>query len=179
MRLESNSGRILVAVVLAALVALPAASKEAAPAPEVADLAAGPGGLSWAPRVDYARLVLTVKGGGHTLTTDFKGGTPTFAPVDSEGYLLPDGVYNWELTVVPRALDANNKTYRGARRSTDGRSQQDGVAPAGMVQSGSFTILNGAIVDPGLSEPASAPVARPGTRGAAQGDIDDSDAGNQ
>ena len=175
MRLESNSGRILAAVVLAALVALPAVSEEARP-PEVADMTAGPGGLSWAPRVDYAKLVLTVKGGGHTLTTEFKaGGTPTFAPVDEEGYLLPDGVYNWELTVAPRPLDANNHYYRSDEPSEDGRSMKAGTAPEGRIQSGTFTIANGAIVDSGLTEtPSRAPEPE-----APAADIDDSDAANQ
>ena len=175
MRLESNRSRILVAVVLAALVALPAVSKEA-PEPEVADLSATPGGLSWAPRVDYEKLTLTVKGSGHVLTTEFDGGLVTFAPVDAEGYSLPDGTYNWELTVQPRALDANNHMYRSDEPSEDGRSFKAGTAPEGRIQSGSFTIANGGIVDPGLTEspaPAAAESAAPAA------DIDDSDAANQ
>ncbi len=175
MILESNSRRVFVAVVLATLVALPAVSQEAR-APEVADMIAGPGGLAWAPRVQFDKLVLTVTGGGHTLTSEFKGGTPTFAPVDAEGYLLPDGAYNWELTVIPRALDANNHHFSSDQPSVDGRSIKPGTAPEGLVQSGSFTIANGAIVDPGLAESTSRAAPE---RDAPAADVDDSDAANQ
>lgn len=176
MRFESNSRGVLVAVVLAALVALPAVSEEAR-APEVADMITGPGSISWAPRVDYAKLVLTVKGGGHTLTSEFKGGAVSFAPVDEEGYLLPDGTYNWEISVIPRALDANNHHYRSDQPSKDGRSVKAGTAPEGRTQSGSFTIANGAIVDPGLTETAAR--APEPAAAAAAADVDDSDAANQ
>ena len=174
MRLESNSGKVLAAVVLAALVALPAVAAEIG-ATKVADMTAGPGGISWAPRVSFDKLVLTVKGGGHTLTSEFDAGTVSFVPVDAEGFQLPDGTYNWEISVIPPALDANNHHYRGDQPSADGRSLKAGTAPESLSQSGSFTIANGAIVDPGLAEtPSKAP--EPEAKAA---DIDDSDAAHQ
>ncbi len=176
MSLESNSRRVFVAVVLAALVALPAVSEEATKAPEVADMTTGPGSIAWAPRIEFDKLVLTVKGGGHTLTSEFRGGRPSFAPVDPEGYLLPDGTYSWELTVIPRALDANNHHFRSDEPSADGRSFKAGTTPEGRVQSGSFTIANGAIVDPTPVEPESRAAPQPE---AAAAEVDDSDAANQ
>jgi hypothetical protein len=174
---KSNSRRILAALVLAALVALPAIAEEAS-ASRVAAMNASPGSISWNPLVSFDKLVLTVQGDDYTSTQEFTGGRPHFAPVDDEGYLLPDGTYSWELTVIPRALDANNNNYRSAEPSADGRSLKAGIAPEGLVQSGSFTIANGAIVDPGLIEPESNG-ARPATRAAEAADIDDSDAANQ
>ena len=175
---ESNHRKILAALVLAALVALPAIADEPSAAPRVASMSTAPGGLSWAPRVSFDKLVLTVQGGDFTSTQEFTSGQPYFAPVDAEGYQLPDGTYTWELTVIPRALDANGKTYRSAQPSADGRSMKEAQAPEGLIQSGSFTITGGAIVDPNLSEPESA-APRPATRAAAAADIDDSDAANQ
>ena len=172
---ESSSRVVLAAVVLAALVAMPAISEEATP--KVATMQAGPGGISWAPHVAFDKIVLTVAGGDVVITEEFDGGNPYFAPVDAEGYQLADGNYSWELTVVPRALDANDNTFRSDRLSEDGRSISKGEAPEGLVQSGSFTIINGAIADPGVSEPES---GRSAPRAAdASADIDDSDAANQ
>ena len=78
--------------------------------------------------------------------------------------------------MIPRALDANNHTFRSDQPSADGRSVKAGTAPQGLVQSGSFTIANGAIVDSGLAEPESASAPQ---RNAAAADVDDSDAANQ
>jgi hypothetical protein len=162
-----ESKKIWVAVVLAALVALPTFAQQEA-TPTVAAVEAGPGSISWEPRVSFDKLVLTVEGGGYHTTQEFTG-RPYFAAVDPEGYQLPDGSYTWELTVVPRTRPAS----RGAaEESADGRSTQAGEASEALVQSGSFTIVNGAIVAPG---PAA---ARPGTRAATSDDVDDSDEAN-
>lgn len=163
-----ESKKIWVAVVLAALVALPSLAQENA-APAVAAVEAGPGAISWSPQVSYDKLVLTVQGGGYHTTREFTG-RPTFTPVDPDGYLLPDGSYTWELTVVTRGSNAR----RGAAgESADGRSVEAAEAPEALVQSGSFTIADGAIVAPAAGGP------RPGTRGDAADEVDDSDEGNQ
>ncbi len=173
--INSNRATILAALALVALVALPAIAEES-PEPAVAAMATSPGSISWAPRVSFDKLVLTVQGDGFSTTREFTG-KPHFAPVDAEGYTLPDGTYTWELTAAPPALEANNHHYRSDEPSADGRSMKKGTTPRGLVQSGSFTIANGAIVDPDQVEPVTA--KRPAaTRAAAAADIDDSDEGN-
>jgi hypothetical protein len=174
--IESKHKGVWAAVVLAALVALPAAAAEPAPAPQAAVLNATPGSLNWTPNVTFDKLVLSVSGGGFTKTEEFTGGAPHFTPVDNEGYLLPDGNYTWQLTVIPRALDANDSHFRSSVPSADGRAMKAAEAPGGLTQTGSFTISGGAIADPNLAEGPSARAAEQSNAGA---DIDDSDAANQ
>jgi hypothetical protein len=179
--LEGNRSKVWPAVLLAALVALlalPAVSQEAAEAPAVATMRTAPGSVSWAPLVSYDKLVLTVSGGGFTATREFTGGGVHFAAVDPEGYQLPDGTYSWEITVIPPALGLNKTLIRSDERWDNGRSQRVGTAPEALVQSGSFTIADGAVVDPSPIEPDSAE-PRPGIRAAEAADIDDSDQANQ
>ena len=176
--LESNRRRLWAAVLLAALVALPAVAQEAAEAPAVATMQTAPGSVSWAPLASFDKLVLTVQGGGFSSTREFSGGSAHFAPVDPEGYQLPDGTYNWELRVIPPPLSFNRTLVRSDEISDNGRTHKLGVAPEPLVQCGTFTIANGAIVDPGLVEPESVG-ERPGTRAAEPADIDDSDPVNQ
>ncbi len=176
--LESSRRKVWVAVLLAALVALPAVSQEAAEAPSAATMKTAPGSVSWQPLVSFDKLVLTVQGGGFLSTREFVSGEAHFAPVDPEGFQLPDGTYNWEIRMIPPALAFNDSLVRSNERRGGGRSQNFGTAPEPVVQSGSFTIANGAIVDPELTEPESTG-GRPGTRTAESTDIDDSDAAHQ
>ena len=172
---ESNRRRLVAAAVLACLVALPAASQEAAEAPIVAAMRTAPGSITWEPLVGYEKLTLTVQGGGYISTRELAGGSVYFAPVDPEGFQLPDGTYSWEIRLVRPALEFNSILIRSDQMLDNGRAQRLGIGPEPLVQSGSFTIANGAIVDPGLTEPRSA-VAAPGAAAAA--DIDDSDDAN-
>ena len=174
--LESNRRKAWAAVLLAALVALPAAS-QTMEAPAVSTMRANPGAVSWEPLVSYDKLVLTVQGGGFASTREFTGGGVHFAPVDPEGYQLPDGTYSWEIRVIRPALELNDTLIRSDRQWDNGRSRELGTAPEPLVQSGSFTIANGAIADPTLEEERE-------PRGAAQQaarsvEVDDSDAANQ
>ena len=173
--LESKRRSAWAAAILVVLVALPAIGQEAAQEPAVASMRTGPASVSWEPLVGYDKLTLTVQGGGYLSTREHTGGSVHFAPVDPDGYLLPDGTYSWEIRVVPRALEFNRILVRSDELSDGGRTQKLGTGPEPLVQSGSFTIAGGAIVDPGLTEPPSAE-AQPGDEAAA--DIDDSDEAN-
>lgn len=172
--LESSRRKWWAAVLLAALVALPAVAQEAAEAPAVATMRTAPGSVSWAPLTSFDKLVLTVQGEEFSSTREFTSGSLHFAPVDPDGYQLPDGTYNWEIRVIPPALSFNSTVVRGDEISDNGRTHKLGIAPEPLVQSGTFTIADGAIVDPGLIEPESA-APRPGTRAAEAADFDDSD----
>ena len=177
--LESNRKRIAAALVLAALVALPAiAEKAPAPEPDLATMRAASGGAVWAPRASFDKLVLTVKGGGFTISREFAGGQPYFEAVDPDGYTLPDGTYAWELTAVPRARRAGGGQLGTDQLSPEGRPARAEAAARGRVQSGAFTIVNGSIVDPGPAKERSA-ASRPDSRAAAAQDADDADPSNQ
>ena len=173
--LESNRRKVWAAALLAALVALPVASQEVAEAPAVAAMRTAPGSLSWQPLVAYDRLTLTVQGGGFLSTREFTGGGVHFAPVDPEGYQLPDGTYNWEIRMIPPAQEFSKVLIRSDQISDNGRAQRFGTGPEPVVQSGSFTIAHGAIVDPDPAEPRSS-AAQPAEPAAA--DFDDSDQAN-
>ena len=142
---------------------------------QVASMSALGGHVAWLPQVSYEKLVLRVSGGEFTTQLEFEGGlSPQFAPVDAEGYQLPDGNYTWELTVIPRAVDLRNFNFKSAQMSADGRTTAAAEIPEGLSQSGTFTIVGGAIANPNLPEIGSAPPES--ARGA---EIDDSDAANQ
>lgn len=92
--LESSRRKMWAAALLAALMALPAVSQEAAEPAAVASMRTAPGSVSWQPLVGFDKMVLTVQGGGFLSSREFAGGEAHFAPVDPEGFQLPDGTYN-------------------------------------------------------------------------------------
>ncbi|MGH9872341.1 MAG: tail fiber domain-containing protein [Pyrinomonadaceae bacterium] len=86
---------------------------------------------------------------GRIFRREFKsGGAAEFTLSDLEGNRLPDGVYTYELRLSPvkdklaavRRRDDEPEDVRAARRPS---------ALPNLVQSGSFSILNGAVVVPG------------------------------
>lgn len=175
-------GRTLWPVVaLVALVGLTLASPAPAqPAPEIAPMSALGSQVAWSPRVaSYDRLVLRISGGDYFVEQEFEAGVaPVFTPVDAEGYQLPDGIYTWELSVIPHAADLALAHFKSQEMSADGRMMKAAEAPAGLTQSGSFTIVGGSIADPNLLEAETGSVA--GVELTVRGpEVDDSDAANQ
>lgn len=121
---------------------------------EVAAMAIHGDSVSFSPRVDMEEMTLSVAGGGHFSTQSFRGGqAASFAPVDSQGFQLPDGTYKWELVVSPRPEDLDLRAFTNGTISADGRTIEAAQAPEGRRQSGVFTIKNGVIVDPSGVEP--------------------------
>ncbi len=181
--LESNRSKVRPAMMLAALVALlalPAVAQEtAAETPAMAAMKTTPGSVTWAPLVSYDKLVLTVSGGGFTATREFTGGAAHFAAVDPLGYQLPDGTYTWEMTVIPPALELNKSVIRSDEQWDNGRSRRVGTAPEALIQSGSFTIANGAIADPDLVEADFGESRATAREAVPPAEVDDSDAANQ
>ncbi len=166
-------------IALATLVALPAIS-HAAPPPQVALVNVTPGSVAWAPVVGFDKLVLTVSGQGFTKSYEFEAGGVSFTPVDDEGYLLPDGSYSWELTVIPTAATISAGSFRSEKVSADGRAHQAAQVPAGLKQSGTFTISGGAIADPNLVEvERGASISAKDAMAPAAAEIDDTDGGSQ
>jgi len=112
------------------------------------------GSVSFSPRASFDRMTLTVAGQDSVFEQSFKSGqTASFAPVDQEGYALPDGTYKWEI-VASRRLEGV-KALKDGEPSPDGRTVEAAPATRGPRQSGVFTIKGGAIVDSSLVEPES------------------------
>lgn len=95
------------------------------------------GFVEWTPQVDAESIVLALADPqGLVRTIHFGAGeAPVLSLFDTQDAPLPDGTYTWELRVTPRL---------GAR----------------LVQSGHFTIHNGDLVSPDLSEQPESPSRR-------------------
>jgi len=138
-----------------ALMAPPAGAQLAALAqPDVATMSIQGGGVSFAPVAGFQPMTLRVEGGDFVSTETVRPGqTAWFVPVDRDGYQLPDGAYSWEITETAE-LDRSTASFASRDEApAHGRSVQ--AAPAatpGRVQSGTFTIENGVIVDSRLVE---------------------------
>jgi len=127
---------------------------------EVARVQVTPSQVQWDPQVSYERLVLTVSmPGGAVVRREFAAGQ---APV----FELPkggaNGSYAYELRVVP-TLDPEVRKALAASREAGGaaaveRLRKAGRLPAGeQVQSGFFTVADGALVAPEAREERKAP----------------------
>jgi hypothetical protein len=64
----------------------------------------GPNGVDWSPVIDYERLVLTVVGPeGFELRQELEAGqSPSLTLFKANGERLPDGIYRYELRLLPR-----------------------------------------------------------------------------
>lgn len=126
-----------------------------------------------------ASVTLTVIGSdGFSFSKEFKSGSLEVKLADAWGDKLPDGVYTYELRLTPYIARETREALKAARaKGNEAEVLRDlrkkGALPApAPVQSGSFTIANGAAVVPGSSEngrsaravneqPVNAPVAAP------------------
>ncbi|MCP4204955.1 MAG: hypothetical protein GY769_23855 [bacterium] len=148
----------LAPLVLLSLVVVLALGARAAPGADLAAMEVRGGEIAFRPSSGDA-LALTVVGNGYRWQQSFAvGQTPSFAPVDRGGFMLPDGLYTWELVENPR-LPAASAVAQGA--PANGRATHQMPAPAGRRQSGSFSILNGRMVDSKLVEPDAAATGGP------------------
>jgi hypothetical protein len=144
---------------------LPASSVRGAEREPIAKLSAGGSQVLWAPtRADYDHLVLTIAGPEDFYSrSEFDAGeSPSFGLFDDSGAARAEGVYKWELTVIPVVDGATRKLLTEARLAIDGQGTVEGIVPSGRSrQSGSFSIRDGSFVATDLVEPEGA--ARAGT----------------
>jgi hypothetical protein len=141
--------------VVAALAALLPAFAGAAPRADVATVASGGDAVVWQPAVDrYDRLVLVVAGPAGTVREEFATGqTPYFSLFDEAGGHVADGVYKWELRVMPLLDEATRRAMRAEREAGTSRIAEQlrtsGTLPAATYQSGAFSVIGGSLVLPG------------------------------
>jgi len=133
------------------LAALPAAAQSIggqAVAPSIQG-----GGISFAPQGIGGKMTLRVTGGEFVSSQSFRAGQAGwFAPVDREGFQLPDGTYNWEITVAADPRSLGRKALGKGEKPAHGRTESATPAPGGQRQSGTFTISNGVMVDSNVLE---------------------------
>lgn len=171
--MKRQATRLWVAVACLAL----AAPTWATAMEELATVKAAPEGIKWAPLEADHPLLLTVSGPDLQLARKFTAGkTPWLAVRDERLGVLPDGRYQWEL----RSWSATGRGMRGSPSAVgapheDGRAQASKEVEKGLkgplVQSGSFMVSDGRLVNPG--EPERAPKRDPEREGAieVEGDL--------
>jgi hypothetical protein len=119
----------------------------------IAEEMIGAGGISWAPKVNYYQLVLTIaRPDGSVFRKTFNSGATPYVGLSSIfGERAQDGAYTYELTLIPNI-------ERRVRSSDDdtliARTQDRKALPRkALTQSGGFTVKDGMIVTPEASEP--------------------------
>lgn len=136
----------------------------------IAAIAADSTEIKWQPRVEYYRLVLRVSTpDGEVFTKQFEAGTiPSFKLINDSGLKLRDGQYVYELRLIPN-LDPEVKRALAAARENGNSDevvqelQRSGQLPThAPVQSGAFSVQEGAVYVSGPEEPGSSRVKRAG-----------------
>jgi hypothetical protein len=124
----------------------------------VAQARLSPVAIDFSPAIDAERFVLNVATPrGDVLRREFGAGQAiTFSIADSRSQ-FPDGDYRWELTAAPRLRPAERAALEAARATGDANALADaqrgaGIPEGGYVQSGSFRVADGAIVDQTATE---------------------------
>jgi hypothetical protein len=107
-------------------------------------------GISWSPRIGYARLILTVAvPDGSVYHRTFEAGTsPYFNLSDLDVQSLRDGLYTYELLVVP-VIKNRVRDDAGSESPPSDRQR--------LTQTGYFTVRGGAIINNTSSETVSRP----------------------
>ncbi|HEV7684336.1 MAG TPA: tail fiber domain-containing protein [Pyrinomonadaceae bacterium] len=128
----------------------------------IATIASSGSSVRWEVAAPHESVTMIVSApDGRVFRKEFKGGAmPEFSLADNQGERLPDGQYTYELRLAP-VLSAVAKETLAKERGRDDdaedvRSARKRTMPAGLVQSGGFSILNGAAIVAGASEESGA-----------------------
>jgi hypothetical protein len=115
----------------------------------VADVMVGPGGINFIPKVNFARLLVSVAraDGSVFQGTFFSGSTPYVDLSSIMGNTYLDGTYTYELRVIP------NNSMKIRKEPEAGGLEKDEILPQkALTQSGSFRVQGGAIMTGGAEE---------------------------
>jgi hypothetical protein len=115
----------------------------------VAEEMIGASGISWAPKVNYSQLVLTIsRPDGTVFSTTFESGKTPYVDLGSIlGSSYSDGSYTYELRVIP--ADAQKIRRESEFKAAGGERLTTHKA---LTQSGYFLVQGGAIARPEESE---------------------------
>ncbi|MFQ5525887.1 MAG: hypothetical protein ACE5GX_06450 [Thermoanaerobaculia bacterium] len=144
----------LVPALLTALIAAPPGMAEGVSDVPLATENAGTSGISWQLSASYEEVLLTVSGPGYGRTEVFRGGaSPSFQAIAASGAPLANGLYNYEIRVIPQppaylvsavqraADDRDEEAYM--RLSTE--LQDWGTDLESIKQSGRFRMVGGSL----------------------------------
>jgi hypothetical protein len=137
--------------------------------------------VRWDVTAPYASVTLTVAApDGRVFSKEFKGGSsPHFSIVDAQGERLPDGQYSYELRLTPVSSSARKDVTSNGRGKDDEpeavrAARKSGAPSQPLVESGNFSIVNGAVIVAGAQEeggqrPASKTTEQPRLPGITRG----------
>jgi hypothetical protein len=125
---------------------------------KLANVSGGGSGVKWDVLVANSGMSLTISfPDGRSFTREYKAGTsPDITLSDRQLENLPDGTYGYELRLRPTLSAAEREALRAARGKDDEPEAERAmrkrpVVPV-LVQTGSFAILNGALIVGGAVE---------------------------
>ena len=133
-------------------VCLAAAPASAAPA-LVAQVRLSPVAIDFTPVIDAERFVLSVATPrGDVVRREFAAGQAVTFSIADRRSQFPDGDYQWELTAAPRLRPSERTALEAARAAGDDKALAEaqraaGIPAGGYVESGSFRVADGAILD--------------------------------
>jgi hypothetical protein len=128
----------------------------------LANITANVSSVRWDVSVPHSGLTVTISApDGQVFRKEFRAGaSPDFPLTDKQGNRLPDGQYTYELRLTPVLSPEVRKALAEARGKDDDDAaveremRKRGQLPTQpLVQSGTFSILNGAVVVAGAVEP--------------------------
>jgi hypothetical protein len=135
---------VLIVVCFIGTAGAAASTEEVPDAEPVADVMIGATGINWMPKVNYAQLVITVaRADGSVFQRNFDSGSTPYLDLSSIfAGASCDGIYSYELRVIPAAGPRSRKSVERAGLEKEFRSRR------ALTQTGSFSVQNGAIVPP-------------------------------
>jgi hypothetical protein len=93
---------------------------------------------------------------GRVFSKTFKGGaSPNFSMANAQGERLPDGQYSYELRLTPSSAPRKDSTSNGRGKEDEPeavRAARKSVRAQPLVESGSFSVVNGAVIVAGAAE---------------------------
>jgi hypothetical protein len=146
-RKKKSMSLFVLAVFVLCFIGAADVSAQRGPEPDfkpVADEMIGSSGITWVPKMNYARLILTISRPDGTVfeKTFESGSTPYVGLTGIFGDTPNDGSYTYELRVIPFTERVDRgKMDRGLR------------SHKALTQAGYFSVREGMIVTPGATEP--------------------------
>lgn len=128
---------------------------------KIATISASGASVRWDVAASYSALTITISApDGQVFRKEFKAGaSPEFMLSDKEGNKLQDGQYNYELRLTPeistdvkKALKESREKHTDDDAATEREMRKRGMLPAPLVQSGTFSVVRGAVVIAGAAE---------------------------
>jgi hypothetical protein len=142
---------LLTVIFMAFVLCLLGMNGTAAEKGRVADEVIGSSGITWMPKVNYARLVLTIaRPDGTVVQKDFESGRTPYIDLAS---INSDGSYTYEMRVIPVNAKRGDRSFTGLKQAAELNPHRDTLT-----QTGYFHVQGGMIVTPSAQEDISRPM---------------------